>query len=273
MPNLQLQDITTFFVVIDDSLENTYRTGRKPILSGSEIVTILLWCSFVLCIKTLKEIYDFIRRYHRKEFPRLPDYSAFVRCCHKASSALLSFLQRSLGDSESSLRFVDSTMLPVCKTVRADSHKVAKGIAAFGKNHQGWHYGFKLHATVNKRGHLCGIALTSANIHDAQAVPSICDKNAKIIVGDGGYSASIMREKLWKEKGVFLLAPPHPKQKKKILSPWQHLLLQMRPKVESMFDILKEHMHLVTSFPRSIMGYLLHYLRILVGYQFKSAFC
>ena len=273
MPNLLLQDITTFFVVIDDSLEKRSITGRSPILSGSEGVTILLWCSFVLCIKTLRGIYDFVRRYHRREFPRLPDYSAFVRCCHKVSSLLLSFLQKSLGDNESFIRFVDFTMLPVCTTVRADSHRVAKGIAAFGKNHQGWHYGFKLHATVKRKGYLCGISLTPTNIHDAQAVPNICDENAKILVGDGGYSTSVMRETLWREKGVFLLAPPHPKQRKKILSSWQHFLLQMRPKVESMFDTLKEHMHLVTSFPRSVMGYLLHYLRILVGYQFKSAFC
>ena len=50
------------------------------------------------------------------------------------------------------LQFVDSTMLEVCTLKRADDHKVAKKLAKFGKNWQGWHYGFKLHATINIKG-------------------------------------------------------------------------------------------------------------------------
>jgi hypothetical protein len=50
---------------------------------------------------------------------------------------------------------MDSTMLEVCKLVRASRHRVALGIAAFGKNHQSWHYGFKLHAAINPQGQLC----------------------------------------------------------------------------------------------------------------------
>jgi len=47
---------------------------------------------------------------------------------------------------------------------------------------------------------------------------------------------------------------------------WQHKLLTFRSKIESVFDYLKEHLHLVSSFPRSVMGYLLHYVRILLAY-------
>lgn len=80
-----------------------------------------------------------------------------------------------------------------------------------------------------------------------------------------------MREKLWQEQGVFVLAPPHPKQAKKVMSQWQKTLLQARPRVESVFDILKEHLHLVSSFPRSVLGFLFHYLRILLAYQLTKA--
>jgi hypothetical protein len=38
---------------------------------------------------------------------------------------------------DTAIRFMDSTMLHVCKLVRANRHKVAKGIAGFGKNWQG----------------------------------------------------------------------------------------------------------------------------------------
>lgn len=131
----------------------------------------------------------------------------------------------------------------------------------------GWHYGFKLHASVNIRGQLCGLALTPANVHDAQMMPYILNENTDVAVGDTAYTARVMREYLWKAYGTVIISPPHPKQNKKVLASWQHLLLRMRPKIESVFDYLKEHLHFVSSFPRSVKGYLLHYLRILLGYQ------
>ena len=82
-----------------------------------------------------------------------------------------------------------------------------------------------------------------------------------------------MREKLWKRSGTIIIAPPHPSQKRKIAAPWQIQLLDWRSKIEAVFDILKEHMHLVTSFPRSVFGYLVHYIRILLGYQILALSC
>lgn len=91
----------------------------------------------------------------------------------------------------------------------------------------------------------------------------------KILVGDNHYGASRMRDKLWRKWGIIVIAPPHYKQTDKLLTPFQHLLLTMRPKIEATFDYLKEHMHLVSSFPRSVRGYLVHYLRVLLGYQMR----
>jgi hypothetical protein len=71
----------------------------------------------------------------------------------------------------------------------------------------------------------------------------------------------------WKKHGAFVLAYPHPKQKRKLMADWQQSLLGLRPKIETVFDYLKEHLHLVSSFPRSVGGYLFHYVRILLGYQ------
>jgi hypothetical protein len=168
---------------------------------------------------------------------------------------------------DTSLRFMDSTMVEVCKLVRAERRKVAKSIAAFGKNHQGWHFGFKLHTSVDERGRLAGIALTPANIYDAQVMVRILNKNVRIAVGDTLYGAKVMGGIIWKRYGTVIIAPPHPKQKRKVMTGWQHRLLTMRPKIEAVFDFLKEHLHLVSSFPRSVGGYILHYARILVGYQ------
>ena len=141
---------------------------------------------------------------------------------------MLLFLDQLL-DKEAPIRFMDSTMLEVCKLVRSDRHKVARGIANFGRNWQGWHYGFKLHASCNLTGHLCGIWFTPANEHDAQQIPHLVNDATVIAVGDGTYGARIMREKMWHKHRAFILAPPHPSQKKKVLAAWQYLLLRKRP--------------------------------------------
>jgi hypothetical protein len=144
---------------------------------------------------------------------------------------------------------------------------VAKGIAQFGKNHQGWHYGFKLHASIDFEGRLSQVALTPANVYDAQMMPNILNEYAKVAVGDTLYGAKVMGKIIFERYGTIIIAPPFPKQRKKVMAKWQHDLLEYRSKIESVFDYLKEHLGLVSSFPRSIGGYLLHYLMVLVGYQ------
>lgn len=271
-PLTSIEDITDLYVIVDDCLPMKAKgAGRPSALSDSEMITALVWCTVQLRSRTIKDIYEFLKLYHRNDFSSLPDYSSFVRHCNRLNPILVSLLSGSL-QPESTIQFVDSTMLPVCKQVRADSHKVAKKVAAFGKNHQGWHYGFKLHATINAKGQLCGFYFTPANFHDAQALPYLIrGKMMRIIVGDGGYTASIMRNKLWKENKAFVLAPPHPKQKTKLITKWQYLLLRARPKVECAFDYLKNHLSLVSSFPRSVNGYFFNYLRNLLAYQFMVA--
>jgi hypothetical protein len=214
----------------------------------------------------MQDVYNHAQMYLKSEFPRLPKYNAFLEHCHKVTPLMFELLSRLLRD-EAPLRFMDSTMLPVSTLARSSYHKVAKNIAAYGKNHQGWHFGFKLHASITNTGALCAIALTPADVYDAQMMPHLLNEHTRIAVGDSHYGAKVMGRIIWEKYGTIILAPPHYKQRRKIMSPWQHALLSHRSKIESTFDILKNHLHLVTSFPRSVFGYLTHYVRILLGYQ------
>ena len=245
-----------------------YRTGRPPLLTQPEVITILLWNTIVLRQKTVKDMHRAIRAYHADDF-NLPRYSAFVALCHRTMPRMLSLLSAILADHEP-VRLMDATMLPVCKPRRAGTHKVARTLARFGKNHQGWHYGFKLHASVSLDGRMCGIALTGANVYDAQAMTRILNRHCDVAVGDTLYGAKVMGNTIKERYGTIIIAPPHPKQRRKLSAPWQIALLDMRSKIESVFDYLKEHLHLVSSFPRSVAGYVLHYVRILLGYQIMA---
>ena len=269
MLSLHPNHIIDLYVLVDDSLPLNFKSnirGRPSILTNSELITILIWNTLMVKQKTIRDIHKWVKDYHSSEFPKLPKYSAFVDQCHKVIPLIYFILETTLATHEP-LRLMDSTMLEVCKIVRADSHKVAKNIAKFGKNHQGWHYGFKLHASIDLKGKFCGLALTPADIYDAQVMPKILNENSRIAVGDSHYGASVMRRIIWERYGTIVIAPPHFSQKKKVLTWWQHILLKARPKIESVFGYLKERLNLVTSFPRSVKGYLFHYLRIILSYQ------
>lgn len=269
--SLQSHHITDLYVLVDDLIPEPPKPqgGRPPALRQSEVVTILIWNTLTTPTKTLKQIYETTRLYHAADFPILPHYSTFVEAAHRALPALVWTL-RSLLCTTAPIRLMDATMIEVCKLARADQHRVAKDVADFGKNWQGWHYGFKLHASVDRQGRFCGLALTPANIHDAQMMPAILNEHTKVAVGDGTYNASKMRQRIARDYHAVVIAPVHPKQRKKIMARWQLFLLRARPKIEAVFDYLKEHLGLVSSFPRSIRGYILHYVRVLLGYQMQA---
>lgn len=272
MLSLQSHHIADLFVWVDDLVpREPKRDGRPPSLSDSETITLLLWNTILLRQKTLKDLYRFALCYLRDEFPTIPKYNAFLNRCHRAAPRMAALLSCLL-ESDADIVFMDSTMIPVCRLKRADSHKVAKNRAKFGKNHQGWHYGFKLHAGISERKTFTALVFSPANVHDAQMMPSLVNEHTKIGVGDSHYGARVMGRKLFEEYGTVFIAPPHFTQKKKIATPFQNGLLSDRSKIESVFDILKEHLHLVSSFPRSVYGYFVHYVRILLGYQIVALF-
>lgn len=243
--------------------------GRPLLLSNAEVITALIWSVVALKQKTLKDAYGTLCIYHHKDFPHLPSYQTFVRRAHASAPDMLTLLAQLLSHTEA-VRIMDATMLPVSAPHRADRHKVAQGIAQFGKNWQGWHYGFKLHASVSLDGRLCGLALTPANVYDAQAMVKILNHHCRLAVGDTLYGVKVMGGIIKKRYGTVIIAPPWPSQKKKVATPWQIDLLNQRSKIETVFDYLKEHLHLVTSFPRSVAGYLVHYVRILLSYQIMA---
>jgi hypothetical protein len=264
---LRSHHILPLYVWVDDTLDSPLRReGRRSTLRDSEVITILAFNLLTVQQQTLRQMYDWVRQYHQGEFPKLPNYQNFVAHCHRILP-LLNQLLGGLLQEEASLRFMDSTMLEVCRLVRRKWHRVARGVARTGHNWQGEHYGFKLLASVDNEGRLCAYTFTDALGHDSRAIPILVNEYTKIAVGDTGYRSMPMHQKIRRIYGTFILTPPHYKQDKQLMAIWQRKLLRRRPKIETVFDSLKQHLHLQTSFPRSVEGYALHYVRILLGYQ------
>src|SRR5579872_2331513 len=119
--------IVDLYCWVDESLGIVERRGpgRPPVLSNSEVVTALIWCTVTLKQKTLKDIHTTLSLYHHADFPKLPKYNSFVDEVHRALPLLFELLSDLLS-TEEAIRIMDSTMLPVCKLHRADRHKTAR---------------------------------------------------------------------------------------------------------------------------------------------------
>ena len=86
-----------------------------------------------------------------------------------------------------------------------------------------------------------------------------------IIVGDAGYVSSELDLKENENNNILLTAKR--KNMKTIAKTWQNKAMNMRSRIETIFNVLKERYKLITSLPRSINRYLAHYIRCLFGYM------
>ena len=94
-------------------------------------------------------------------------------------------------------------------------------------------------------------------------------------MADAAYISAKLREKLL-EVGLLLLTPLR-KNMKGLASLEQTRLLKGRSIIETVFSVLEDRLGLVTSLPRSLDGYLAHYVLLLLAYQlgrwFTHALC
>ena len=148
---LRAHHITNLVTVVDSFLPRAAanpKGGRPLVLHPNEVIALLLFSSFVAPQRTMQGIYNWAQTYYYRRF-HLCSYPSFVRKCHQALPGMCVMLDQLLV-KDAALRFMDSTMLHVCKLVRADRHRVAKGVAAFGKNWQGWHSLQPMSTTANR---------------------------------------------------------------------------------------------------------------------------
>lgn len=273
--------LLTLYVTVSDLLKQAPQRiqagpgGRPSILEDAEIVTMILYCVGIAGTKTMKAIYNFVNNSHQREFPDIPTYEGFVGHLHRVLPGLVWVLGRVMEPTDRRLmtekiRLLDATETPVCKNIRANAHKVAQGMAAWGKNSQGYFFGFNLHLAVNATGQLRAAIVTPGNVKDITQAERLLQGFQGLGIADGGYLGQKLWQRLW-QRGIWLLTGVR-KNMRKLMARWQYELFKIRQRVEGTIDYLKEHLNLVTSFPRSPRGYLLHYIMVLLTYQFHMVY-
>jgi len=239
--------------------EREHPKGRKPTLTNSEAVTvaILKQRQNVVTIKSFFEILE----------PPCK-YNAFVRAINKTlkylarvTTVLLFFAQK---DSHT-VKFTDSTDLPVCLNKNGKYHKTMRALSAWSKTGRGSFYGLKLHLSADLNGKVLALKFTPGNSDDRSIFREMNRKLRGLFVADAGYVSKDLEKDFFIEDERMVITGVRSNMKK--LATAAHVtLLNLRMRVEIHFRVLKLCYGLVTSFPRSVDGYLTHYLASICAY-------
>jgi len=243
--------------------------NRKFILSGSEVMTILI-LFHLGNFKNLKHFYLFyVKKHLSSEFPKLVSYNRFIELTQSVIFPLVVFLKTVAAGNCTGISFVDSTPLRVCHNRRIHSHKVFQGIAQRGHCSIGWFFGFKLHIIVNDKGELLNFVITQANVDDRQ--PLIAGKMLKQVwgklFGDKGYISQSLFNMLF-VSGIHLITKIRSNMKNTPMNMTDKILLRKRALVESVNDELKNICQIEHSRHRSFANFLANLISGLIAYCF-----
>ncbi len=265
-----VSELTAFVQNRCPQLVGRIQVGRNHKLTPAELLTISLY-RFVTKQQDFKTYYGFLKGYHAREFPQLPHYSQVLRYQKQLlpfESLLLSLLmamnRSNFKNAKEYLMFVDGSEIPVCTNKRIFTHKVSRIIAQRSKSSKGWFYGFRLHILCDRKGNLLGIKITPGNIDERKMVLKLIKDLQGILVADAGYISSELQKKLSGLNVWFLTGVK--KNQKKLMTKANHLLLKARQRVETTIGVLKQRLGLVTSLPRSVPGYQVHYVLVCLAY-------
>lgn len=239
--------------------EREHPKGRKLTLSNSEAITAaILWRRQNVGSK--KSFYEIL------EPPC--SYNRFVAALNRVVKYLthiITALLCSFRKHAHLIKFTDSTDIPVCLNKNAKRHKTMSGLAAWSKTGKGSFYGLKLHLSGDAEGRALAVRLTPGNSDDRVVFKKMNEKLRGLFIADAGYLSEKLEREFFIEDERLLLTAIR-KNMKKLATPIQIALLNLRMRVEIHFRVLKVCYGLVTSLPRSIDGYLTHYLAAIAAH-------
>lgn len=235
--------------------------GRKLKIDNEDALTLALYRHTSTRV-TKKSVWD--------------DFKNTLSCSYKtlvcalnrvaAWSMKILFLLMRMGKRYGHLvKYTDATDLPVCLKKNADAHRTMRALAGFGHSAKGWYYGLKMTMTRDMSGNILGLRFTAPTVNDRVIFRSVNKDIFGVIVADAGYVSKQLERDMWIEGKRWTLIRPY-RTMKKLMTKWQERLYRSRFMIEFDFRSLKLFHGLVTSLPRSVNGYLAHYLHSILSF-------
>lgn len=236
--------------------------GRKLALPIIETITLALY-------KQTQNIQTKIALW--KDFRPPCSYKTFVVNMNRCALLALLVLTRILRMNRlhaHPIKHTDSTDIPVCLNKNAKSHKTMYGLAQWGYSGKGHYYGIKLHVTSDLKRQLLAVRFSPANTHGTKIFLKLNKDLDGLFVADAEFVSEKLQREFYQEHKRVLFAQPR-KNMKKLITAFQYCLYNTRMLVELNFRNLKLFFGLVTSFPRSINGYLANYFYSMLAYALR----
>jgi len=232
--------------------------GRPRKLEDKEVITLAVY-QHQQGIPTKKQIYN--------DFRPPCTYKTFNESVNRLLPQILRIFLTLIAlnrKNAHAIKYTDSTDIPVCLNKNAKYHKTMHGLAQWGRGSKGFYFGLKLHVTTDFEGRLLALTFTPANTDDRAVFMKLNDRLKGLFVADAGYISKELSKKFYQEGERLLMAKPKANMKK-LATLWQHLLYNTRARVETLFNNTKKFRGLISSFPRSIDGYLCNFLGALLA--------
>lgn len=242
-------------------IETQTKKGRKLSLRADYVITLGV-LKQLHGIETKKSLYELF------ELSSHCSYKILVVNLNRFSleaGKLLAFILHHNQTTSHFIKHTDSTDIPVCLLKNSSKHKVWENLAAFGHSGKGFYYGLKLHLTSDLDRKILTLRFAPADSDDRKVFQEMNKSLFGYFIADAGYVSKRLETDFVIEGKRYVLIRPKWNMRK-LATTFQHLLYQTRMKIEHIFQNLKVSYRLITSLPRSITGYLAHYLYSILAY-------
>ena len=279
--NICKDKITEIFYLTDEFCKDFDKTiskhtlgnepRRKPKMSQSEVITIMILFHFG-SFKNMKHFYEyFVKQHLKSEFPQTVSYNRFVELMQSVILPMTIFLKTCCLGNCTGISFVDSTSVSVCKNKRIPRHKVFDGIAQRGKTTMGHFYGFKLHFIINDKGEILSFVITPGNVDDREPLKDkkFIEKIKGKLYADKGYISQKITEVLFVD-GLHLITHIRNNMKNVLMEMKDKILLRKRSVIETINDELKNICSIEHSRHRSFENFITNLVSGLIAYCFFS---
>jgi hypothetical protein len=279
--NICKDKITEIFYLADEFCKDFEKTisnhtlgnepRRKPKMSQSEVITIMILFHFG-SFKNMKHFYEyFVKQHLKSEFPQTVSYNRFVELMQSVILPMTLFLKTCCLGSCTGISFIDSTSVSVCKNKRIPRNKVFDGIAQRGKTTMGYFYGFKLHFIINDKGEILSFVITPGNVDDREPLKDkkFIEKIKGKLYADKGYISQKITEVLFVD-GLHLITHIRNNMKNVLMEMKDKILLRKRSVIETINDELKNICSIEHSRHRSFENFITNLISGLIAYCFFS---
>lgn len=239
-------------------------------MTTSEVMTVLIY--YAICseeFKTFKAFYKYTYNQLKSDFRGLLSYNRITELKQEVMVPMTLFLNSIFVECDGK-SFIDSARIEACHIKREHSHRVLRGIARKGKTTYGWFFGTKLHAIFNEFKEIIYFCLTPGNVADNNndLMRKFASKIHGKLFGDKGY---IVNKPLWEElyeNGLQIIHHVKSNMKNMLMPIQDKIDLLKRTNIcEGAFSKLKDRMSLQYTRIRSVYGYVINSLSMVIAYQ------